>query len=55
LLNSRTAQAVKELTPTITEIGAYPMYADPDKFAAFIRSEVVKWADVVKRSGALAE
>ena len=55
LLNSRTAQAVKELAPTLTEIGAYPMYADPEKFAAFIRSEVLKWAGVVKRSGARAE
>ena len=52
LLNSRTAQAVKELTPSLSKIGAFPMYDDPDKFSAFIRSEVVKWADVVKKSGA---
>lgn len=55
LINSRTAQAVREMTPSLNEIGAYPMYADPEKFSAFVRSEVVKWADVVKRSGARAE
>lgn len=55
LLNTRVAQAVRELTPSLSEIGAYPMYADPEQFAAFVRSEVVKWAGVVKRSGARAE
>jgi tripartite-type tricarboxylate transporter receptor subunit TctC len=54
-LNVQIAQSVKELTPALTEIGAYPMQADPEKFAAFVRSEVVKWAGVVKRSGAKAE
>jgi tripartite-type tricarboxylate transporter receptor subunit TctC len=27
----------------------------PDEFAAFIRSETVKWAEVVKRAGIQAE
>ena len=54
-LNAQIAQSVKELTPALTEIGAYPMQADPEQFAAFVRNEVVKWAGVVKRSGAKAE
>ena len=54
-LNAQTAQAMMELTPTLTEIGAYPMYAAPEQFAGFIKSEIGKWAGVVKRAGARAE
>lgn len=53
-INRETAQAVKELTPTLAEMGAYPMYASPEEFAAFVKSEIGKWAGVVKRSGARA-
>ncbi|MCC7485728.1 MAG: tripartite tricarboxylate transporter substrate binding protein [Burkholderiales bacterium] len=54
-LNAQIAQAVKELTHSLTEIGAFPMQADPGEFAAFVKSEVVKWAGVVKRSGVKVE
>ena len=54
-VNQQTSQAVKELTPPLIETGAYPMYATPDQFAQFLRTEVTKWAAVVKRSGAKAE
>jgi len=43
-LNAQTAQAMKELTPALVEIGAYPMYAAPEEFAGFIKSEIGKWA-----------
>jgi tripartite-type tricarboxylate transporter receptor subunit TctC len=33
-------------------IGSEPMGGTPEQFAAFIRSESAKWADVIKRSGA---
>jgi tripartite-type tricarboxylate transporter receptor subunit TctC len=54
-LNAETAQTMKELVPTLSEIGAYPLYASPEQFAAFIKSEIGKWAGVVKRSGARVE
>lgn len=53
-LNTHTAQSMKELTPTLTDMGAYPMYATPERFAGFIKTEIGKWAGVVKRSGARA-
>ena len=54
-LNAQIAQSVKDLGPQLHKIGALPMQANPDQFAAFVRSEVVKWAGVVKRTGAKAE
>ena len=54
-VNRDAAQAVKELTPTLIDTGAYPIYATPDQFAAFIKTEIGKWAAVEKRSGARAE
>ena len=54
-LNGGIAQAVRELAPTLADIGAYPMTMTPDEFSAFIRSEIGKWANVVKVSGARAE
>lgn len=53
-INRETAQAVKALTPSLSEMGAYAMYASPEEFAAFVKSEISKWAGVVKRSGARA-
>ena len=54
-LNTQTSQAMKELTPALSEMGAYPMYATPEQFAGFIKTEIGKWASVVKRSGASAQ
>ena len=54
-LNTQTAHAMKELTPALTEIGAYPMVALPEEFAGFIKTEIGKWAGVVSRAGARAE
>ena len=54
-VNRDTAQAVKDLTPILIETGAYPMYATPEQFAGFMKTEISKWATVVKRSGAHAE
>jgi tripartite-type tricarboxylate transporter receptor subunit TctC len=54
-LNAQTAQAIRELAPALAEIGAYPLTMSADAFADFIRREIVKWAHVVKVSGARAE
>jgi tripartite-type tricarboxylate transporter receptor subunit TctC len=35
-------------------IGMEPVTNSPDEFAAFVRSEIAKWARVVKASGAKA-
>ena len=48
-------QAVKEITPALADIGAYPMASTPEEFAAFMRAAVGKWAKVVKLSGARAD
>lgn len=54
-VNAAVAQAVKESTPVLVEMGAYPMYSNPENFGEFLKSEVTRWATVVKRSGARAE
>jgi tripartite-type tricarboxylate transporter receptor subunit TctC len=36
-------------------IGAEPMSNTPDEFAAYVRSEMTKWAKVVKAAGIKAE
>jgi tripartite-type tricarboxylate transporter receptor subunit TctC len=36
----------------LTAIGADPTPSTPEAFASLIKSENVKWADVIKRSGA---
>ena len=54
-LNTQTAQAIRELTPALAEIGAYPMWMSADEFSAFVQREISKWAAVVKVSGARAE
>ncbi len=53
--NRETAQAVKALAPTLIATGMYPMYATPAEFAAFVKSEIGKWAAVVKRAGVRVE
>ena len=47
-------KALLEMPSTIThfaEMGGMPAYGTPDEFAAFIRSEITKWAAVVRREG----
>jgi hypothetical protein len=36
-------------------MGAYPMSTTPEQFAAFMKTEIGKWATVVKRTGAKAD
>lgn len=54
-LNQQTAEAMKELTPALTEIGAYAMHSSPEEFAGFMKNEIVKWAGVVRDAGVRAQ
>jgi len=36
----------------LTSLGAEPVGDTPEQFSAYVKAEVVKWSDVVKRSGA---
>jgi tripartite-type tricarboxylate transporter receptor subunit TctC len=53
-LNSEINKALR--TSTVKEryaaIEAEPVGGTPGQFAAFVKKETVKWADVVKKSGA---
>ena len=57
LLHEEAAKAVRmtDVREKVAAYGAVPLGSTPDEFARFIRSEMVKWAKVVKLSGATAE
>ncbi|HYH41318.1 MAG TPA: tripartite tricarboxylate transporter substrate binding protein [Burkholderiales bacterium] len=56
-VHAEAAKALQssEVKERLTADGAEPSVSRPEEFAAFIRSEVVKWAKVVKDSGITAE
>jgi tripartite-type tricarboxylate transporter receptor subunit TctC len=56
-LNSRAATVLKDakLLSRVAALGAEASVNSPQEFATYIRSEQVKWAKVVKESGAKAE
>jgi tripartite-type tricarboxylate transporter receptor subunit TctC len=47
--------ALPDVKERYATLGAEPGVADPDQFGAFLRSEIVKWAKVIRDSGAKAE
>lgn len=47
-----TALQTPALKEKLLAIGSEPTTSTPEQFAAFIRKENAKWADVIKRSGA---
>jgi tripartite-type tricarboxylate transporter receptor subunit TctC len=53
-LNGQIAASIQDssLRKRITDQGGEPSSTTPEEFAAYIRSEVTKWAMVVKSSGA---
>lgn len=54
-IHAQTTQGVKELADGLVEMGVYPIYSTQEQFAAFVKSEIVKWAAIVKRAGAHVE
>jgi tripartite-type tricarboxylate transporter receptor subunit TctC len=56
-LNAETQKFMqsKEITARLTAEGARFIPMTPDQFGAFVKAEVVKWAPVVKASGAKAD
>jgi tripartite-type tricarboxylate transporter receptor subunit TctC len=51
----RTVLALPDVKERINGIGNEPWWSTPEEFGAFIRTEIVKWASVVKASGASAD
>jgi tripartite-type tricarboxylate transporter receptor subunit TctC len=50
-----TALRAPELTARLAEIALTPVGGTPEEFDAYIRSEVARWAPVVKAAGATAD
>ena len=49
------AMATPALREQLTTLGIEPAFGSPEAFGALIRSEIPKWADIVRKSGATAE
>ena len=56
-LNSeaKKALAVPEVSERLVAAGVDPVGNSPDQFAAYVRTEIAKWAKVIKLSGAKPE
>lgn len=56
-LNAALGQVMSDaaLKQQLTALGIEPAHSSPDEFAALLRAELPKWADIVKKSGATAD
>jgi tripartite-type tricarboxylate transporter receptor subunit TctC len=56
-LNAEMVKALKdpEVKQRLTEMGSAEVYGTPEQFGALIKSEIAKWAPVVKASGATVD
>jgi tripartite-type tricarboxylate transporter receptor subunit TctC len=57
LLNSHVVKIVQsaDMKQRLIDDGIVPVGNSRQQFAAYVKAELVKWADVVKRSGARIE
>lgn len=46
---------IPEVRETLAKAGAEPVGSSPEQFAAFIRSETLKWGEAVRRAGIVPE
>jgi len=53
-LNAEIVKIIKspDVQKKLIDLGAEPVGDSPEQFAAFVKAEVAKWGDVVKKSGA---
>lgn len=49
------AMATPALRQQLTVLGIEPAFNTPEEFSALIRAEIPKWAEIVKKSGAVAD
>ena len=56
-INAATLQAMKspDLRQQLSGLGIEPTNSTPEQFSALIKTEILKWAEIVKRSGATAD
>ena len=50
-INQQVNAATKDMTKQLADLGAYAVHSTPDQFAAYVKSEIAKWAVIVKRAG----
>jgi len=57
LLNAEIVKALKlpDVAERLTADGAVAVGNTPDEFGAYIKAEILKWAPVIKASGAIAD
>jgi tripartite-type tricarboxylate transporter receptor subunit TctC len=44
-----------EMKEKLTATGTEPLTSTPDEFAAYIKREIAKWGDVIRRAGVKAD
>ncbi len=50
-INQQINAATKDMTKQLGDLGAYAVHSTPEQFAAYVKSEIAKWAVIVKRAG----
>ena len=55
LLPPDRALAVPELKQQLVSLGIEPAFSTPEALGALVKSDIPKWADIVKRSGATVD